>query len=149
MSGKFLHILFDCRRKMRMVFDYHISFNGFLRIKADLCLVEKKMVNVLLIPTEINRTTKLTQQYFWLSSKIIVNLNLSHFYSSGCITWRGRSWVVWWTIQRRIPSKKSRLLWWRWRRKLLKLTYWEITAIDPDSKGLLMSKQCIRISFSR
>lgn len=40
-SGKFLHILFDCRRKMRMVFDYHISFNGFLRIKADLCLVEK------------------------------------------------------------------------------------------------------------
>ena len=69
-----------------MVFDYHISFNGFLRIKADLCLVEKKMVNVLLIPTEINRTTKLTQQYFWLSSKIIVNLNLSHFYSSGCIT---------------------------------------------------------------
>lgn len=40
-SGKFLHILFDCRRKMRMVFDCHISFNGFLRIKADLCLVEK------------------------------------------------------------------------------------------------------------
>ena len=109
----------------------------------------KIMVNVLPIPTEINRTTKLTQQYFWLSSKNVVNLNLSHFYSSGCITWRGRSWVVWWTIQRRIPSKKSRLLWWRWRRKLLKLTYWEITAIDPDSKGLLMSKQCIRISFSR
>ena len=26
---------------MRMVFDYHISYNGFLRMKADLCLVEK------------------------------------------------------------------------------------------------------------
>lgn len=37
------------------------------------------MVNVLPIPTEINRTTKLTQQYFWLSSKNIVNLNLSYF----------------------------------------------------------------------